>query len=310
MRVMLTGCTGQVGWELRRSLAVLGSVIACDHGTADFSKPETLAALVAAVRPDVVVNAAAYTMVDKAEQEEALANTINGAAVGVLAEAARNAAALFVHYSSEYVFDGAKHGAYVESDVTNPLNAYGRSKLAGEHAVREVGGDWLVFRTSWVYGARGKNFLKTMLRLAAERETLNVVSDQFGAPTSARMLADVTAHAISMAVAERRAGAFVSDLFHLTANGVTSWHDFASKIVDTARATLPAGSITVRTITPILATDYSTPARRPGNSVLDNAKLEQRFKVTRQTWQEAMALVLDDVFESHYCLVDGLSRRE
>jgi dTDP-4-dehydrorhamnose reductase len=294
---MVTGRYGQVGWELLRSLAPLGQVIGCERRDADLSQPGTLREAVARWQPDVVVNAAAYTMVDKAEQEEELASVVNGAAVGALAEAARAAGALFIHYSTDYVFDGSKQGPYVESDATNPLNAYGRSKLAGEHAVRAAGGDWLVLRTSWVYGARGKNFLRTMLRLAAERETLNVVADQFGAPTSARMIADTTAHVISRALAERRTGKFDSGIFHLTASGATSWHCFASKIVDAARAALPAGAIAVQNVKPIPAADYPTPARRPGNSLLDNTRLEQRFEICRQSWQDAAQCVLDEVLE-------------
>lgn len=297
MKIMLIGRNGQVGWELRRSLAVLGQVVACDRETADLSKPETLRPLIARMRPDVIVNAAAYTMVDKAEEEEALANTINAEAVCVLAAEARAAGALFVHYSTEYVFDGVKQGAYNEDDTTNPLNAYGRSKLAGERAVNATGGDWLVFRTSWVYGARGKNFLRTMLRLGAERETLNVVADQFGAPTPARMIADITAHAIREADRERRLGAFESGIFHLTAGDVTTWHGFASAIIDEARARLPGDAIKARTVTPIPTCAYPTPARRPGNSALNNAKLERRFKISREPWQAGMSLVLDDVFD-------------
>lgn len=294
---MVTGRHGQVGWELLRSLAPLGQVIACDRRDLDLSRPESLRAVVERLQPDVVVNAAAYTMVDKAEQEEELATTVNGAAAGALAEAARDAGALFVHYSTDYVFDGSKEGAYLESDATNPLNAYGRSKLAGEQAVRAAGGDWLVLRTSWVYGARGKNFLRTMLRLAAERDALNVVADQFGAPTSARTIADVTAHVISRALAERRTGAFESGIFHLTASGVTSWHGFASHIIDAARTALPVGAIAVQSVKPIPAADYPTPARRPVNSALDNTRLEQRFGVCRPSWQDAARCVLDEALE-------------
>lgn len=297
MKIMLIGRNGQVGWELRRSLAVLGQVVACDRETADLSRPETLRSLIARMRPDVVVNAAAYTAVDRAEEEEALANTINADAVGVLAMEARTAGALFVHYSSEYVFDGAKQGAYSEDDTPNPLNAYGRSKLAGERAVNAAGGDWLVFRTSWVYGARGNNFLRTMLRLGTERETLNVVADQFGAPTPARMIADVTAHAIREADRERRLGAFESGIFHLTAGDVTSWHGFASAIIDEARARFPDDAIKTRTVTPILTSAYPTLALRPGNSALNNAKLERRFNIAREPWRVGMGIVLDDMFD-------------
>jgi dTDP-4-dehydrorhamnose reductase len=294
---MVTGRDGQVGWELRRSLAVLGEVVACDRQTADLSRPVSLRAAIADIQPDVIVNAAAYTMVDKAEEEEGLATSINGDAAGLMAEQARLRGALFVHYSTEYVFDGTKPGPYLEDDAPHPLNAYGRSKMSGEHQIAAAGGDWLVFRTSWVYGARGKNFLRTMLRLAGERETLNVVADQHGAPTSARMIADVTAHAIRQALQERRAGGFGSDTFHLSAAGETTWHGFAAGIVDAARAALPASAIRTREVRAIPASDYPTAAQRPGNSILDNGKLRQRFAVAHPPWQEAMHTVLDDVFE-------------
>jgi dTDP-4-dehydrorhamnose reductase len=297
MRILVTGSRGQVGWELTRSLAVLGEVVACDRATADLSRPASLKALVEHMRPDVVVNAAAYTAVDKAQDEEALAATINAEAVGVLAQAARKAGALFVHYSTEYVFDGAKSGAYVEDDQPSPLNAYGRSKVAGEQAIVAAAGDWLVFRTSWVYAARGKNFLRTMLRLAGERETLRVVADQTGAPTSARMLADLTSHAVRQAMAERSAGRFTSDLFHLTASGSTTWHGFAACIVESARALLPDGAIATRAIEAIATRDYPTPARRPANSVLDNSKFERRFQLRRAPWEESLRLVLEEVLE-------------
>lgn len=297
MRVLVTGCRGQVGWELTRSLATIGEVVACDRAAADLSKPDSLRALVAAVRPDAIVNAAAYTMVDKAEEEERLAHVINADAVGVLAQEARKAGALLVHYSTEYVFDGEKPDPYVEGDAPNPLNAYGRSKLAGERAIDAAGGDWLVLRTSWVYGARGKNFLRTMLRLASERETLRVVADQFGAPTSARMIADITAQVLRESIRQRRGDQFQSGIFHLTAQGATSWHGFASSIVEAARGALPGATIAAREVVAIATSDYPTPARRPSNSRLSNAKLEQRFGVRCQPWQEAMRLVLDDALE-------------
>jgi dTDP-4-dehydrorhamnose reductase len=245
-------------------------------------------------------------MVDKAEEDSALAHTINADAVGELADAARKAGALMIHYSTEYVFDGMKDGAYEETDAPNPLNAYGRSKLAGERAIEAAGGDWLVFRTSWVYGARGKNFLRTILRLAAQHETLRVVADQYGAPTSARMIADLTAQIVREAVCERRDSRFESGIFHLTAQGETSWHGFASAIVDAARTAFP-DTIATRDIVAIETSEYPTPARRPKNSRLGNAKLEGRYDVRRQPWQEAAQLVLEDVFEQmRNCAVQRL----
>lgn len=297
MRIMVTGCRGQVGWELTRSLAVLGEVVACDRSTADLANPASLRAAVERLRPDVIVNAAAYTMVDKAEDEEALAATINADAVGALAQASRAVGALFVHFSTEYVFDGAKPGAYVEDDPPSPVNAYGRSKLAGERAVADAGGDWLVFRTSWVYAARGKNFLRTMLRLASERETLRVVADQVGAPTCARMIAELSAHIVRQAMAERSNGRFESGLFHLTAAGSTTWHGFASRIVEAARAMLPSGAIATRAIEAIATSEYPTPARRPANSLLDNGRFEQRFGLRRAPWDESLQLVLEEIIE-------------
>ncbi|RDU96031.1 dTDP-4-dehydrorhamnose reductase [Trinickia dinghuensis] len=297
MRLMVTGCRGQVGWELTRSLAVLGEVIACDRNEADLTHPASLKAVVDRIRPDVIVNAAAYTMVDKAEDEEALAVTINAEAVRALAQASRDVGALFVHYSTEYVFDGMKSGAYVETDAPNPINAYGRSKLTGEQAVADAAGDWLVFRTSWVYAARGKNFLRTMLRLASERETLRVVADQVGAPTSARMIAELTAHAIRQAMGERASGRFESGLFHLTASGSTTWRGFASRIVDAARALLPPDAVATRAIEAIATSEYPTPARRQANSVLDNGKFERRFGLRRAPWDESMQRVLEEIVE-------------
>jgi dTDP-4-dehydrorhamnose reductase len=296
MRVLVTGRNGQVGWELARALAPLGEVIACDRETADLSRPETLAPLVAEVRPGLIVNAAAYTAVDRAEEEEALALRVNGESVGVLAEAARKAGALLVHYSTDYVFDGTADRPYAESDPTSPVNAYGRTKLAGEQAIAAAGGDWLTFRTTWVYGVRGRNFLRTMLRLAEERETMRVVADQIGTPTSARMIAELTAHAVAQAMRERSAGHFESGLFHMTAADQTSWHGFASAIVESARATR-GDAIKVRTIEAIDSEAYPTPARRPAWSVLDNGRFDQRFGLTRLDWRRALALVMGDLAE-------------
>ncbi|WP_414444087.1 dTDP-4-dehydrorhamnose reductase [Burkholderia sp. 22PA0106] len=294
MKILLTGRNGQVGWELRRALAPLGGVVACDREAADLSRPETLAALVASVRPDVIVNAAAYTAVDLAEEQEALALRVNGEAAGVLAQAARDVGALFVHYSTDYVFDGTATAPYTETAATHAVNAYGRTKLAGEQAIADAGGDWLTFRTTWVYGARGRNFLLTMLRLAGERETMRVVADQIGTPTSARMIADLTAHAVSHAMRERAADRFESGLFHMTADGQTTWHGFASAIVEAARAAR-GDAIRVHTIEPIPSDAYPTPARRPAWSVLDNTRFDQRFGLQRLGWQQALALVMDDL---------------
>ena len=294
MRLLVTGRNGQIGWELVRSLAPLGTVIACSRDQADLSRPESLRGLIERARPDVIVNAAAYTAVDKAESEERIASTVNGDAVYELAKTSRDVGVLFVHFSTDYVFDGRKASTYVESDSTNPVNAYGRSKLAGELAVDAANGEWLIFRTSWVYGARGSNFLRTMLRLAQQRETLRIVSDQRGAPTSARMIADVIAHVIRLASTERAAGHFESGIFHLTSRGRTNWFEFASRIIETARERCPA-QIATRDVEPIATSEYLTPAARPSNSLLDNTKLERRFGVSRQDWEESMQLVLEEL---------------
>ncbi|AOK15891.1 dTDP-4-dehydrorhamnose reductase [Burkholderia cepacia] len=295
MKIVVTGARGQVGWELVRSMSVLGAVHAWDRAAADLSRPDELVDAVRELRPDVIVNAAAYTSVDRAESEEALATTINGEAVGALAQAARDIDALFVHYSTDYVFDGMASEPYREDAIAAPQNAYGRSKLLGDEAVAASGADHLIFRTTWVYSARGTNFLLTMLRLMCERPELSVVADQFGAPTSARFIADVTAHAVRQCMNERAEGCFDSGLFNLTADGVTSWHGFAQAIFDCART---AGSgVTLKTgkINAIRALDYPTQAVRPIYSVLDGGRLRHRFNLHRPHWQDGVKLVLDEL---------------
>jgi len=296
MRIMLTGRNGQVGWELQRALAPLGEVIAFDRSGADLAKPQTLAEVVASVRPHAIVNAAAYTAVDKAETEAELAHRVNAEAVGVLAEAARKHDALMIHYSTDYVFEGESSRPYVETDAVAPLNVYGASKLAGERAIESAAGDWLTLRTTWVYGWRGQNFLRTMLRLAGERETLRVVADQAGSPTSARMIADLTAHVLAQAQRERAAGEFESGLFHMTAAGQTTWHGFATAIIEAARASGKA-AIKANAIEPIGSDAWPTPARRPKHSVLDNSKFDRRFGLARLDWREGLALTLGDLLE-------------
>ena len=295
MRLLVTGAGGQVGRELARSLQVLGEVVALQRADCDLARPATLAPLVARVCPDVIVNAAAHTAVDRAEGEPELAHTINAEAVGALAAAARAQGALLLHYSTDYVFDGAKAGAYTETDATNPLGVYGRTKLAGEAALRDSGADYLTLRTTWVYAARGKNFLRTILRLAQEREELKIVADQHGAPTWARNLADVTAHIVRQAQAERRAGVFAPGLFHCSAAGTTSWHGFAEEIVRLARLRLPEGAIRCQRILPIATEAYPTPAQRPKNSMLSNEKLYARFGLRLPQWQLALATCFDEL---------------
>lgn len=289
MKILLTGKNGMVGWELNRSLLPLGEVVALDRSQADLSKPESLRQIVRDIQPDVIVNAAAHTAVDKAEEEEALATLINGVAPGVLAEEAKRCGALLVHYSTDYVFDGSKDSPYVESDTPNPINAYGRSKLAGEIAIQNSGADYLLFRTSWVYAARGKNFLLSMLRLMQEHEELKIVADQVGAPTWARTVADVSAHCLRQALTERAEGRFTPGTYHLTAEGQTSWHGFAEKIAELGRASLLAASLKIKAIRPIPSSDYPTPAKRPTNSRLSSKALSGRFSIDLPAWQLSLA---------------------
>ena len=292
--ILLTGASGQIGSALARTLAPLGCIVIAERGRFDLARPQTLGAEVAAIKPDVIVNAAAFTAVDNAEKESELAMAVNGQAPGELAAAARKLGALLVHYSTDYVFDGRKTGAYTEDDVPAPVSAYGRSKLAGEEAVRASGANYLIFRTSWVYAARGKNFLLTMLRLAAEREELRVVADQFGAPTWARLAAEVTAQALARDLPRVKVGGFDSGLFHLTAAGETTWHGFASAIVAHARDR--GAAIKCRTVVPITTAEYPLPAARPLNSRLSGIRLAQRYGTRMPAWDESMRLCLAEFY--------------
>lgn len=293
MRIVVTGTNGQVGWELVRSLLVLGEIIGLNRSQCDLSKPHTLNKLLDSLKPDIIVNAAAYTAVDKAEEEEALATLINGESAGVLAEWCKKNRALLVHYSTDYVFDGSKRTPYIESDIPSPINAYGRSKLAGERAIQQVGGDWLIFRTSWVYASRGHNFLKTMLRLAQEREELSVVADQIGSPTWARFIADVTLIAIQHACIGRNSGEFVSELYHLTSSGRTSWHGFAEFIMTNARMLIEE-QITTTRVLGIKTSEYPTAAVRPRFSCLNNAKLTDGLGISCLQWETYAGLCIRD----------------
>ncbi|HEY6896546.1 MAG TPA: dTDP-4-dehydrorhamnose reductase [Rhodocyclaceae bacterium] len=272
-RILLTGANGQVGWELKTSLAPLGEVVALDRQALDLAEPDRIVAVVRDLKPALIVNAAAYTAVDRAEGEPALAQAINGRAPGILAEEAKRLGARLVHYSTDYVFDGRKDQPYSEADATAPLNVYGETKLAGEDAIRAVGAEHLILRTSWVYGRRGQNFLLTMQRLAKEREELRVVADQIGAPTWSRTIAAATAQ--TLAHKDRPCG-----LFHLTAGDSTSWHGFAAAILAQAgyRGRLQ----------PITSAEYPLPARRPMNSRLDCSRL-RALGIKLPTWQQALA---------------------
>jgi len=295
MKILLFGKGGQVGWELQRSLAPLGELTALDFDSADypadFSRPELLAQTVLDVRPDVIVNAAAHTAVDKAESESDLAHAINAAAPGVLARAARQIGALLVHYSTDYVFDGSGAQPWREGDATGPLNVYGRTKLEGEQAIVASGCAHLILRTSWVYAARGGNFAKTMLRLAQERERLTVIDDQFGAPTGAELLADVTAHAIAQTLRDPgKAG-----LYHCVAAGVTSWHGYARFVLEQARA---AGvELKASAVEPVATSAFPTPARRPHNSRLNTEKLRAAFGLNLPPWQDGVRRMLTEIMK-------------
>jgi dTDP-4-dehydrorhamnose reductase len=290
--LLVTGADGQIGWELRRSLLPLGEVIAMDRNACDLSRLQDLPRIIRETHPDIVVNAAAYTAVDKAEEEEALATIINGAAVGVIAEEARKLDALLIHFSTDYVFDGAKDVPYIEDDTPHPINAYGRSKLAGERAIEQCGGDHLILRTSWVYASRGRNFLNTVLRLARERDELRMVADQIGAPTWAREIADATAAIARQARQEAEQGHFKSGIFNVTAAGATSWFGFAEDIV--AQTKLRAGTQTRPKVYPISSADYPAPAARPKNSRLSGDRVHQRFGIALADWKQALARCMQD----------------
>ena len=280
MKILLTGKNGQVGWELAHTLAPLGEVIAVDREGLDLAVPDRIVSVVRSVRPEVLINAAAYTAVDHAENEPDAAYSINAAAVAILADEAKRIQALLVHYSTDYVFDGTKDTPYIEDDRPNPLNAYGRSKLAGERAIRDIGGAHLILRTSWVYSARGKNFFLTIRRLLQEKKELRVVSDQIGAPTSARGLAEATAELL-----RRHGAAALGDargIYHATTSGSTSWHGFAREIARLEQPDSPAR------IVPIASSEYLAPARRPANSRLSNEKLLRCFGVALPRWEASL----------------------
>jgi dTDP-4-dehydrorhamnose reductase len=295
MKLLVTGANGQVGWELRRNLAALGNVIALDRSGCDLSQPEQMPDIIRGLKPDVVVNAAAYTAVDDAEREEELATTVNGAAVGVLAQEAARAGALLIHYSTDYVFDGCKDGPYIEDDPPCPINAYGRSKLVGETALRQAGASYLILRTSWIYGAHGHNFLRTILALLRERDELRVVADQIGAPTWAAEIAQATAAVIEAAAHERMEGRFESGLFHLTASGATSWHGFAAAILAGARRHALLAPECAPRLAAVASKDYPRPAVRPRNSQLAGDRLRQRFGIELPAWEEGLSLCLEEM---------------
>jgi len=287
MKILLTGSTGQVGYELARSLQGLGEVVAVDRNVMDLSNLDQVRDVIRTVRPQLIVNPAAYTAVDKAESEPELAYRVNAEAPGLMAQEAKLLGAAMVHYSTDYVFDGSDPSPRGEDDATGPLNVYGASKLAGEQAIAAAGIDHLIFRTSWVYGMRGKNFLLTMMRLAKEREELKVVADQHGAPTWSRTIADTTALVLAQAQAQTLAGADWwrqnSGVYHLSAQGQTTWFEFTQAIVE-------AAGLSCRVL-PIGSAEYPTPARRPQYSVMSSERLVSRF-CHLPDWKRALHLCM------------------
>ncbi len=299
MSMLLLGKNGQVGWQLQRALAPLGHLIALDRQglpaqdglpalCGDLGQPDALAATVRTLRPQVVVNAAAHTAVDKAESEADVAHTLNAAAPAALALACADVGAVLVHYSTDYVFDGSGEQAWAEDDATGPLSVYGASKLAGEQAIRASGCRHVIFRTSWVYAARGGNFAKTMLRLAQERDALTIVADQFGAPTGAELIADVTAQAL----VQLRADGRKSGTYHLAAAGTTSWFDYAQAVFALAQQIKPDLVLTAKQVSPVPSSAFVTAAKRPHNSRLNCAKLEAAFGLRMPAWQDGVARML------------------
>ena len=285
-KILVTGKNGQVGWELQRTLACLGEVVALDRQVLDLSCPDSIRAVIRGVKPHLIVNPAAYTAVDQAESEPELAQAVNGIAPGVMAEESKRLGAVMVHYSTDYVFDGSKSKPYTEEDAPCPLNVYGRTKLAGEEAVRAAGVPHLILRTSWVYGARGRNFLLTIRRLAQEREELKIVADQIGAPTWSRLIAEATAQIVAQRLGRLQE---LQGTYNFTAGGNTSWHGFAAAIVTNG------GAVKQPRLLPIPSSEYPLPAPRPKNSVLSNDKLRRDFGLAMPDWQAGLGLCLDDL---------------
>jgi dTDP-4-dehydrorhamnose reductase len=292
MRILLTGKNGQVGWELQRVLAPLGDVTACDREQLDLSDIAQIRTRIRELRPQLIVNAAAYTAVDRAESEPEIAMQINATAPAAMAEAAKEVGALFVHYSTDYVFDGAGTKPYTEDHATNPLNVYGQTKLAGEQAISSSGASYLIFRTSWVYGARGKNFLLTILRLARERSELTIVNDQIGAPTWSRDIAQATTHVISNIGAGKNlaaAAAKFSGIYNLASGGETSWFGFAEFALSSVKL------LNTVSLKPLTTAQYKTPARRPLYSLLDPSRLTRTFGLAMPAWKASAAAVCEEI---------------
>lgn len=297
MIILLFGKGGQLGWELQRSLACLGELIVLGTDSqdlcGDFTNLDGIAETVRSVKPDIIVNAAAHTAVDKAESEADLCRKINASAPAMLAQEAKSIGAWLIHYSTDYVFDGSGDKPWSETAATGPLSIYGKTKLEGEEAIIASGCQYLIFRTSWVYAARGGNFAKTMLKLAADRDSLNVVSDQFGAPTGAELLADASAHAIRTALQHPE----VSGLYHLVAGGQTSWHEYACFVIELARQAGVEIRVTAEAIHPVPTSSFPTPAKRPGNSRLNCNKFQATFDLYLPHWQSGVTRMLTEILE-------------
>jgi len=296
MKILLLGKNGQVGWELQRALAPLGELVALDFDSpgplrADFSQPESLAATVRAVAPDIIVNSAAHTAVDKAESEPDLARALNATSPGVLAREAAATGAWLMHYSTDYVFDGSGSTPWIETSPTGPLSVYGATKLEGEEAIRASGCRHLIFRTSWVYAARGGNFAKTMLKLAKERDALTVIDDQVGSPTGADLLADLTAHTLRAAIARPE----LAGTYHAVAQGETSWHGYARHVIEFARAAGQPIKVADEAIHAVPTSAFPTPAKRPANSRMNTRKLRDSFGLTLPSWQAGVERMLTEV---------------
>ncbi|HEY9279036.1 MAG TPA: dTDP-4-dehydrorhamnose reductase [Eoetvoesiella sp.] len=299
MKILLTGKNGQVGFELQRALAPVGELVALGRAQADLEKLAELQATLEAQQPDIIVNAAAYTNVDKAENDKNTANKVNAQAVKALADYSRAHNTLLVHYSTDYVFDGEKPGPYLESDPTHPLSVYGHTKLAGEEAILQSGCKAFIFRTSWVFSARGSNFIKTIIRLAQERDSLSIVSDQIGAPTSAGLVADITARAIAGYPGQ----ALPFGLYHLTATGETSWHGLARHVLDRLQRNNCDLQIKGADVHAIQSKDYFVAAKRPKNSLLDTSKLRKALALTLPHWSVDVDRVMDQI-SKHWHVVD------
>jgi dTDP-4-dehydrorhamnose reductase len=303
LKILVTGATGQIGWQLQRTLAPLGEVVATTRSEVNLADPNGTAKFVHDLKPDIVVNAAAYTAVDKAETEPELAHTINAVAPGLIAEELAHTGGLLVHFSTDYVFDGKKAGSYQESDPTGPLNVYGRTKLAGEQLIAATGCAHIILRTTWVYDIRGVNFLRTVLRLAREREELRMVGDQHGAPTWARAISEATAQVVARCAQTRDSSGWgYGGTYHLTAAGQTTWAGFAEQILEEyeSLAAWPADTgewgspLLAKRVVPITSDQFKTAARRPQNSVLSNAKLQNTFGLQLPDWQVQLRLALQD----------------